>query len=77
MTAAARPSYPYLVVARRYGADYGTVLSYADWLDRLWYGPDEVPEPPRFAAARRAAALGNWAAAACLAWETERKWRSS
>lgn len=30
-----RPSYPYLDVARRYGVDYGLVLSYADALDYL------------------------------------------
>jgi hypothetical protein len=25
-------SYPFLDIARKYGADYGDVLSYADWL---------------------------------------------
>lgn len=37
---AARPSYPYLDMAKRIGADYGLVLSYADALDRI---ANEVP----------------------------------
>lgn len=32
MIAADTKSYPYLAIARRFGVDYGLVLSFADWL---------------------------------------------
>jgi hypothetical protein len=38
-------SFPYLAIARQYGADYGDVLSYADLVGN---GHDTWPRPPTF-----------------------------